>query len=87
MCALTLYTNEAACSFLRLKPDSLFYKQEEALSVLNSKNISQKYNLYKNSNVRYSIIYYQTNVLIDKLILITFQFFLKFRLSEKPTPH
>ncbi|XP_033219517.1 meckelin [Belonocnema kinseyi] len=50
MCALTLYANEAACNVLRLKPDSLFYKQEEAFSVVNSRNISQQYNLYKNSN-------------------------------------
>lgn len=50
MCALTLFANEAACNFIRLKDSSLIYK-EDTMSVVNSKNISQKYNLDKHSNV------------------------------------
>ncbi|XP_051153232.1 meckelin [Leptopilina boulardi] len=49
MCALTLFSNEAACNFIRLKDSSLFYK-EDTISIINSKNISQKYNLDKHSN-------------------------------------
>ena len=65
MCALTLYTLEAACDlfFSRLNSTSLFYKQEDFLD-LTTKNISQKYSLSKYSNVRIIISKYIDVILI-----------------------